>query len=63
MKRKVSDDKLRDIVRARITKGDAFRLDGPTYDARQEEVKAQLASMSRKEIMAQYSYATYDIQP
>lgn len=61
MKRKIDDKRLREIVRARITKGDAFRLDSASYTTRQQEVAKELASMSRMEIFIKYDYATYDI--
>ncbi len=62
MKRKVTDACLREIVRARVTKGDAFRMDFAEYATRQDAVKAELANMTRTEIFAKYSYATYDLR-
>ena len=59
-KRKVSDDQLRDIVRARLTKGLAFMLKAPEYEHVQEVTRNKLATMSREEIMREYSYCCYD---
>lgn len=60
--RKVSLDHLREIVRARITKGDGFRLSYEEYLARQHEVKTALAEMSREEIIRRWPHHCYDIK-
>lgn len=63
-RRKVSDDQLREIVRARLTKGDAFvRFEGPiTYTVKQEQIKQDLAKLDRREIFSRYPYLTYDLK-
>lgn len=61
-KRKVSPDKFREVVRARITKGDAFRMEHARYEANQASVKAMLEQLSISDIEAAYPYATYDIK-
>lgn len=60
-KRKVTADQFRDIVRARITKGDAFRMDNVRYTASQELTKKMLKALSIKDIIATYPYAVIDI--
>jgi hypothetical protein len=61
-KRKLSDEQLRDVVRSRITKGDAFSHSHQDYIAKQEAVKQQLAALSRDEIFSQYPHAVYDVR-
>lgn len=58
-KRKVSDDQLREIVRARLTKGLAFSLKAFEYERVQEATRKRLAEMSREEILKEYSYCCY----
>lgn len=62
MKRRVTIDQLRDMVRARRTKGDAFRCKHNEYEATQAKVKAELEAMSFAEIIAKFPEYTYDIK-
>lgn len=61
-KRKVTDNQLREVVRARRTKGSAFMLKGAEYNALQEQVKTELSGMSRAEIFARWPEYTYDLR-
>lgn len=63
MRRKLSDAALRDLVRARITKGDAFRLSAIPYTVRQDETRRKLEAMTREQIMTEYAAYAYDVQP
>jgi len=62
MKRRLTDTELRDLVRARITKGDAFRLSVIPYACRQQEIKDRLEAMPRDAIFAKYPHVTYDVK-
>lgn len=62
MQRKLNDDQLRALVRARLTKGGAFMLDYDDYQAQQTRVREALIAMSREEIFAQYPDQCYDVR-
>jgi glucokinase len=62
MRRKLTDDQLRDLIRARITKGDAFRLTTIPYAVRQDETRRKLESMTREQIMAEFAAYAYDVR-
>lgn len=62
MKRKLTEEQARDIVRARLTKGSAF-LKGPiSYTVQQDQVKAELSTMSIDELKRRYPNHTYDFR-
>jgi hypothetical protein len=48
--RKLSVEEVRSRVLARITHGDAFRLDHEAYVARRNEIRAALAELSVDEM-------------
>ena len=60
-RRKVSLVQLRDIVRARVTKGSAFMLTHEEYKHEQEQIKAYLATLDKPAIFAKYPNYTYDL--
>lgn len=60
MKRKLDDDKLREVILARITKGAAF-MSGD-YQTLMQTTRNHLADMSRAEIFEKYPQHTYDIK-
>ena len=60
-RRNVTTEQLREIVKARITKGDAFILKGDAYRQEQERVRQELAAMKPSEIVAKYPNHVYDI--
>jgi len=63
MKRRLTDTELRDLVRARITKGDAFRYGNTDqYLFKQQEVKDRLEALSRDAILKQYPHVTHDVK-
>lgn len=62
MKRKVTIDQLREIVRARMTKGSAFRLDNATYEQLQAATTLELEALSYTEIVTKFPEYTYDIR-
>lgn len=51
---KLSEEQFRQQVRARLTKGDAFRLGASAYQARQDAVARELSEMTRDDIVAKY---------
>lgn len=61
-KRKVDDERLRSIVRARMTKGDAFSDKTGEYQTNQQVVANHLADLTRAEIFKRYSEYTYDLK-
>ena len=62
-RRKLTDAQLRDLVRSRLTRGDAFRQhQGPiTYAIKQQQTAEELSKLSRKEILTKYPHYTYDV--
>lgn len=63
MRRKVTEEQLREIMLNRLIKGDAFCM--PTlrqYQAEQLRVEAKLAKMSGADIFAQYPSRTLDLK-
>lgn len=61
-KRKVTDDQLRTIVKARLTKGSAFMMDHETYLTNQQTTANHLADLDRAEIFRRYPEYTYDLR-
>lgn len=65
MKRYLDDNALRNLVSARRRKGSAFLSDkirGCTYEEERQRVDAELANLSREEILKQFSAYTYDMK-
>jgi hypothetical protein len=60
MRRKLTVEQAREMLLTRLTKGDAFRLSADQYDAKQEAVRASLASLTIAEMKASYPEYTYD---
>ena len=60
-RRKLSDDKLRELVASRLTKGDAFRYDSEQYEKRQQIAITKLQAMTRDHIFTEYPEFTYDV--
>ena len=60
--RRVTDERLREIVRARITRGAAFTHDRVDYLKLQELVRGQLAALTRAEIFDRFPARTYDLK-
>ena len=62
-KRKMTDVALRDLVRARLTKGDAFRgKSSEEYWRRQSDLADELGGMTRAEIMECYPDYVWDVK-
>lgn len=59
--RKLGPEQFRNVVRSRLTKGDAFMLSAEDYTTKQAQVKAMLDGMTVEEIQSAYSYVCYDI--
>lgn len=62
MKRQVTDEQLRELIRARKTKGSAFMLSHEEYEKIQRETRAELAALSRSELFARYQEYVYDVR-
>lgn len=62
MRRKLTEEQARDIVRARLTKGSAFLKGATSYEEQQEKVKAELANLSIDELKQRWPNHTYDFR-
>lgn len=61
-KRKLPTDQLRHVIRARMTKGEAFSSTHHDYQARQTDIAAMLHTMTRDELFAKYPEYLYDMK-
>lgn len=61
-KRRVTVEQLREIIRARLTKGSAFSMNNMDYEKYQTTTKEQLATLDKEQLLKIYSAYTYDVQ-
>jgi len=61
MRRRVTDDQLRQTVARRRSKGSAFSLNYDEYQVSLQLIHDELEAMTRSEIFENYPNLTYDL--
>jgi len=62
MRRQVTDDKLRQTVARRRSRGSAFSLNHDEYQVSLQLIHDELNAMTRQEIFENYPNLTYDLR-